>query len=271
VRTMRLSDEFVAMLDTWSAKQDDKPGRSEAMRRLVELGLKVKSAGTASGVTPLSHDRHAPPVQWPSDLRRDAHHVCFLKEFEMYFPKAAGLMIGALLPIVATIAPASAAAVTENFDFTLTGVAEDAAGLGAGLSGSGEVTGTLESNGSVLVTTITGTVDGSMIKKVVKVDGFLGNDNLIFPTATSPAGTPLVDGQGFAFKLANGQDVQVFGDDLPAGIFEIEGTDSNGAAELTLTAAVPESSTWAMMILGFCGLGFMAYRRKQNGAALSVA
>jgi hypothetical protein len=36
-------------------------------------------------------------------------------------------------------------------------------------------------------------------------------------------------------------------------------------------AAVPEVSTWAMMILGFCGLGFMAYRRKQNGAALSVA
>jgi PEP-CTERM motif len=194
----------------------------------------------------------------------------FLEEFEMYFPRAAALMVAALLPIAATIAPASAA-VTENFDFTLTGVAEDAAGLGAGLSGSGEVTGTLESNGSVLVTAITGTVDGSMIKKVVKVDGFLGNDNLIFPTATSPAGTPLVDGQGFAFKLANGQDVQVFGDDLPAGIFEIEGTNSNGAAEFTLTAAVPEPSTWAMMILGFCGLGFMAYRRKQNGAALSVA
>jgi PEP-CTERM motif len=194
----------------------------------------------------------------------------FLKEFEMYFPKAAALMVAAFLPVAATIAPASAA-VIETFDFTLTGVAEDAAGLGAGLSGSGEVTGTLESNGSVLVTTITGTVDGSMIKKVVKVDGFLGNDNLIFPTATSPAGTPLVDGQGFAFKLANGQDVQVFGDNLPAGIFEIEGTDSNGAAEFTLTAAVPEPSTWAMMILGFCGLGFMAYRRKQNGTALSVA
>jgi hypothetical protein len=36
-------------------------------------------------------------------------------------------------------------------------------------------------------------------------------------------------------------------------------------------SAVPEPSTWAMMILGFCGVGFMAYRRKQNGAALSVA
>jgi PEP-CTERM motif len=39
---------------------------------------------------------------------------------------------------------------------------------------------------------------------------------------------------------------------------------------LEVAEAVPEPSTWAMMILGFCGLGFMAYRRK-NGAALSVA
>jgi hypothetical protein len=38
-----------------------------------------------------------------------------------------------------------------------------------------------------------------------------------------------------------------------------------------IVAAVPEPSTWAMMILGFFGVGFMAYRRKQNGAALSVA
>jgi hypothetical protein len=39
----------------------------------------------------------------------------------------------------------------------------------------------------------------------------------------------------------------------------------------TLTAAVPEPSTWAMMILGFCGLGFMAYRRKQSGHQLRLA
>jgi hypothetical protein len=36
-------------------------------------------------------------------------------------------------------------------------------------------------------------------------------------------------------------------------------------------SSVPEPSTWAMMILGFCGLGFMAYRRKQNGSAFSAA
>jgi hypothetical protein len=33
---------------------------------------------------------------------------------------------------------------------------------------------------------------------------------------------------------------------------------------------VPEPSTWAMMILGFCGLGFMAYRRKDK-LALNAA
>lgn len=29
-------------------------------------------------------------------------------------------------------------------------------------------------------------------------------------------------------------------------------------------AAVPEASTWAMMILGFCGLGFIAYWRRSS-------
>jgi hypothetical protein len=36
--------------------------------------------------------------------------------------------------------------------------------------------------------------------------------------------------------------------------------------------AAPEPSTWAMMILGFAGVGFMAYRRRKNqGSALHIA
>jgi hypothetical protein len=42
VRTMRLSDDFMAKVDAWASQQDDQPGRSEAIRRLVELGLKAK-------------------------------------------------------------------------------------------------------------------------------------------------------------------------------------------------------------------------------------
>jgi hypothetical protein len=42
VRTMRLSDNFIANVDAWAAAQKDEPGRSEAIRRLVEIGLKVR-------------------------------------------------------------------------------------------------------------------------------------------------------------------------------------------------------------------------------------
>jgi len=35
-------------------------------------------------------------------------------------------------------------------------------------------------------------------------------------------------------------------------------------------AAVPEPSTWAMMILGFFGVGFMAYRRKAKSAFMAA-
>jgi hypothetical protein len=37
-----LSREMQAVVDIWAAKQADTPGRSEAIRRLVELGLKAK-------------------------------------------------------------------------------------------------------------------------------------------------------------------------------------------------------------------------------------
>lgn len=47
--------------------------------------------------------------------------------------------------------------------------------------------------------------------------------------------------------------------------------DNNGSfvASFSINSAVPESSTWAMMIVGFVGVGFMMYRRKQTGSALA--
>jgi len=42
-RTFRLSDDFIAKVDAWAVAQADEPGRSEAIRRLVELGLTVKT------------------------------------------------------------------------------------------------------------------------------------------------------------------------------------------------------------------------------------
>jgi hypothetical protein len=51
--------------------------------------------------------------------------------------------------------------------------------------------------------------------------------------------------------------------------------DSNGNSfsidvVAPLASAVPEPSTWAMMILGFAGVGFMAYRRKSKPALMAA-
>jgi hypothetical protein len=43
------------------------------------------------------------------------------------------------------------------------------------------------------------------------------------------------------------------------------------AGEEPIASAIPEPSTWAMMMLGFAGVGFMAYRRRNKGATLRVA
>ena len=40
-----------------------------------------------------------------------------------------------------------------------------------------------------------------------------------------------------------------------------------GSISNSVVTAVPEPSTWAMMILGFAGVGFMAYRRRNHAAA----
>jgi len=39
---VRLQPELVKPLDAWRRQQDDAPGRPEAIRRLVEIGLKVR-------------------------------------------------------------------------------------------------------------------------------------------------------------------------------------------------------------------------------------
>jgi hypothetical protein len=38
----------------------------------------------------------------------------------------------------------------------------------------------------------------------------------------------------------------------------------------TAVAAVPEPSTWAMMVLGFAGIGFMTYHRKNKPALMAA-
>jgi hypothetical protein len=42
VTAVRLPKKLSDAVEAWGDKQEDEPGRSEAIRRLVELGLKAK-------------------------------------------------------------------------------------------------------------------------------------------------------------------------------------------------------------------------------------
>ena len=52
---------------------------------------------------------------------------------------------------------------------------------------------------------------------------------------------------------------RAFGDNITATV-----------SAVSEVSAVPEPSTWAMMILGFAGIGFMAYRRKSKPALMAA-
>jgi hypothetical protein len=89
-------------------------------------------------------------------------------------------------------------------------------------------------------------------------------------------------GGGFDVNFANGDALSFFDTlggstpDFTAGIipgafstdiviFDGIAGNSVGTSDIVVTA-VPEASTWAMMLLGFFGVGFMAYRNRAKSA-----
>jgi hypothetical protein len=80
-------------------------------------------------------------------------------------------------------------------------------------------------------------------------------------------------GSGIVFELTTAEQAQLaatMAANAGNEVFTLGATFANaqGGPE-TISAvrlgAVPEPSTWAMMVLGFLGLGFMAYRRRGQG------
>jgi outer membrane lipase/esterase len=103
---------------------------------------------------------------------------------------------------------------------------------------------------------------------ISNVDGPNGTA-LINPDPTDIPNSWALYGTTTLLRSSDAAQTSFWADDehLAASAQAIEGNYLYSVA----VGAVPEPSSWAMMILGFCGLGFMAYRRKQNGVALSVA
>jgi hypothetical protein len=70
-------------------------------------------------------------------------------------------------------------------------------------------------------------------------------------------------GFGFTHGFASLSAVYYYEIILPDGL--------SVAGEQPINTAVPEPSTWAMMILGFAGVAFMAHRRRNKDELLRVA
>lgn len=86
-------------------------------------------------------------------------------------------------------------------------------------------------------------------------------------TKVNLLGSHLFDATGSTTQLTSG-----LTGTGPFSVTEVYHITANGAGSANATiavTAVPEASTWAMMILGFLGVGFLAYRRG-SGAALRI-
>jgi hypothetical protein len=187
------------------------------------------------------------------------------------------------LTVLFFLASASASyADVFNFDFN-----------GPSVSGTGTFTGSLQSPGVYDITAASGSITDSAdspstytISGATTSPDFGSADNLLyFPAGPNSnqgyantssyldtGGITLSTFGGVIFNLYDFQNAYGLANstDDPSG--GLGGPPINEAIDnFSVTAAVPEPSTWAMMILGFFGLGFMAYRRKQSGPSLRLA
>ena len=112
--------------------------------------------------------------------------------------------------------------------------------------------------------------------------GFNTATNQFVPAAVSGYVVPPYPGtySGILAAVSDSPNIGFFIDPLP-GQADPAGTGADGditaynntdspPLEQRLLVSVPEPSTWAMMLLGFVGLGFMAYRQKAKLALTAV-
>ena len=111
-------------------------------------------------------------------------------------------------------------------------------------------------------------VNGS---EITGTSSFEGADNELFTNGFAFVGTT-----GISFETAAGQSINIFrffGQGTPptgTAYGELASAPGGfGVGTFTLTA-VPEESTWALMLIGFAGLGIAGYRASRKRVAAAI-
>jgi hypothetical protein len=169
----------------------------------------------------------------------------------------AAMMIAGMLPLASASQPASA----KVFDWSLTGTLPSLGGVPFPGSGTIDASPT-ESSGVWSIDTITGVINGS---EITGTSAFQGADNLLFTNGFAFTSTV-----GISFETAAGQLINIFSFDgqstPPTGnaYGELSSNPSAFGVGHFILTPVPEASTWALMLIGFAGLGAAGYRASQK-------
>jgi hypothetical protein len=182
------------------------------------------------------------------------------------------------LPALTATATANASANGSNALGTLNYFFEISGPQANSLSVNVLANGSLFSDSGTMHSTAFLRVNGTTIVNTTS-DG--GNNNGAFTTSATLSGlsynTPyLVEMNVSALAHPSGTataflDPYLFLDPSLVALGDSIITSDGIGNNLTVNAAVPEPSTWAMMILGFFGVGFMGYRRRNQSPSLRTA
>jgi hypothetical protein len=113
--------------------------------------------------------------------------------------------------------------------------------------------------------------------------GFITYDNLFWPDGAPPTAVffdgagSVMDIYGLLFGIGGGRVVDLYSNgvgngpgDAVFGVVVATAETQLNRVMTGVTATAPEPSTWAMMILGFAGLGFVGYRTSRRAAAITA-
>jgi hypothetical protein len=100
---------------------------------------------------------------------------------------------------------------------------------------------------------------------------FLNTNDPGFSLTISGSDLPAPPPIPFGDQTSNASNQYVTITGLPSFNEVVVTSDQNAFEFDNVAAAVPEPSTWAMMILGFLGLGYLTYRRKSPMAVAAAA